>query len=254
MPLDEDDIYILADATDLTPFAEYISPNEALLSALKESGMQNKVPSGFRASLTIKQEQEDDGKAFAVRHFKSQLSKAALQQKRTPLQWQADVFSVFTGFDRGGGFVTGTDFKTALNILGVSMSYDLLASLVSRNSLAFSAADLINYEEVLSNVFENSTDAAAVEGRTSDDTPSSDTHRSHSSPRESNRHASAIAHLGYGSNSSHSAVEKTARHSEKIGSNAVKALISVVRRGMERFIVNGSDIEDVRNNSQRRIY
>lgn len=239
MPLDEDDIYLLADATDLTPFAEFVSPHEALLSPLKEKAQGAAPGTGFRAALTVRQEQGEQGKAFAVRHFRSQLAKAALQQKRTPLQWQADVYSVFTGFDRGGGFVTGTDFKAALNILGVNMSYDLLASLVPRGSVAFGSVDMIHFEQVLSDVFDESSlseSVAGSSGRMLADLETSGTDQRRIRPALGGPSHLSTAHK-------QRPVEQT--DLPKRASNAVKALVSVVRRGMEKFIVNGSDIEDV---------
>ena len=240
----------MADATDLTPFADYVVANDALLSPLRDCASPSTTISGYHSAETSNQTEMSEGKAFAVRHFKSQLDKAALQQRRTQLQWQADVYSVFTGFDRGGGFVTGSDFKNALNILGVSISNDLLSGLVSQGSVALKAADLINYEEVLCTVFEDLSVSDRVIGSSSkvlDDLDTDDRgKRFHRSAWESSSHPSAIAlsgrrrpaqrtKSGYGNG----------QENQRPVSGAVKALISVVRRGMEKFIVKGNDIEDV---------
>lgn len=243
MPLNEDDIYVLADATDLSPFADFVAANDALLSPLKEKHSPSSVVPGHRAALTKRQEHSEEGKSFAVKHFRSQLAKAALQQKRTPLQWQSDVYSVFTGFDRGGGFVTGADFKAAINILGVNVSYDLLSGLVSKDSVAFSSADLIDYEQVLDDVFDDLSASEAVAGsdrRVLDDLDTSESGR--------RVHRGGTGQVAPGSpHGKHSAgLSRADPIKRKYAGSAVKALVTVVRRGMEKFIVNGNDIEDVR--------
>ena len=269
MPLDEDDVYLLADATDLTPFAEYISPNEALLCPLKitDTDVHTK---GYHAAMTPHHKQDLEGTDFAIRHFRSQLSKGAVQQRRTPLQWQGDVYSVFTGFDRGGGFVTGSDFKAALDILGVNISYDLLAGMVSPQSIAFRTADLINYEQILCDTFDdlsavtmdgsvtgsssqllqdlNTSTKAEINyehGGGSKDYHNNTSHNRRRTAGESTSHPSAIAthHSRTGTRSGKGS--SSMKQSDPASSGAVKALVSVVRRGMEKFIINGSDIEDV---------
>lgn len=250
MPLSEDDVYALADATDLTPFAELVAPYEALLAPLKENASKRAPLTGYRAAASSKQDRDSDSRAFAMRHFKSQLMKGALLQKRSPRQWEADVRSVFSGFDKGGGFITVADFKIALDILGVNISLDLLHSLLPSGEVAFSAVDMINFEVILREAFDDSPDASDRGSPNRTQVLEEDSGASINRGRMSYHGRSVAASAGGGGGGgdvrgADVEEDRAARKKPSAAGRAVKALLSIVRRGMERFLVNGSDIEDV---------
>jgi len=99
-----------------------------------------------------------DSNIFALEHLRKQLWSTASRLNRSVAQWQADVDSVFAGFDTGRSaadaeagdlsrsrMVTPEDFRLALDLLTASTSSDILKDLPGWPK----GSGLVNYGDIL---------------------------------------------------------------------------------------------------------
>ena len=120
LPLSDEELLVLADATDPHPCARQVRCDvvvEALtvdmpsLSATSTSKGVNSTKDGL-----------SEAAQYALKHMQDQIWTTGLRLRRSPTEWIADVKAAFKGFDVGGaGFVTTEDFSMALSLLNASV-------------------------------------------------------------------------------------------------------------------------------------
>jgi Ca2+-binding EF-hand superfamily protein len=143
--LTDQEVLMLADASDAHPAADMIRCDvivEAVSFGLSQGGIARPT----------------DANIFSLEHLRKQLWTTAGRLNRSVVQWQADVDSVFSGFDTGrsssdpnggdvskSGFVTPEDFRLALDLLTANTAADILKDLPSWPK----GTGLVNYADIL---------------------------------------------------------------------------------------------------------
>jgi hypothetical protein len=112
IPLSDQDLLCLADATDCCPGANRIRINVLLESLLSES--RNDFDSG-KSSYYLNKKDLSDAEIFALEHIRNLIWKNEALNDRSYKEWIADVTTVFHGFDYSDcGYIAVEDFQTVL--------------------------------------------------------------------------------------------------------------------------------------------
>lgn len=233
LPLTEEDILLLADATDNHPIASRIRCDvvvEALSLSLIEPVEEDVKPT----KLAVKQ---TEAASFALSHLQSQIWTAGTRLKRTSLEWQADVSAIFKGFDNGNtGYITTEDFSLCLSLINIPVSREILRDI----PMIPDGPGLVSYQKILDVIL-------IPPSRTRDGTISS---AAQAQFNLKNKKESEIAGSNAINNKAISNTVKTNTLKKKsLGTksdsvNPLSSLLTVVRRSLHEFIVSDSSMED----------
>lgn len=227
LPLTDEDVLILADATDFLPEASRVRC-DVILEALfgGDDSHTHEIDADDIANGTGARPAEmTEACAFALDHLRDLLWKHAARLHRSTLEWIADVQTVFRGFDKTkSGFISSEDFTIALNLLNATVSPDILQDI----SYVPEGPGLIEYNHILEYVLVPPSKAKPV---------SSD------APAAVNRKGSTVS-----THSGSAGTEKDA-HTLKIKKKViqkespVQLLLNVVRKSLHHFIVSDHSLE-----------
>lgn len=235
LPLSDEDVLVLADATDFLPEATRIRCDVILDVLLMDHTKHSSDDGGdgfndngavvIDASTVgrpLKVKQSESG-LFALDHLKDLLWRNATRLHRTNLEWIADVRTVFAGFDKSGnGLISSEDFTMALWLLNSTVSNDILQDI----SYIPEGRGLVDYTEILKYILVPPKSKTGLE-----------------------IHTTSIVHSGSdGKNSSGKDVKDVATlsakaHSKSNKDSPVELLVNVVRRSIHRFIVSDHTLE-----------
>ena len=241
LPLSDEDVLVLADASDFLPEAGRVRCDvilEALLgedpaqhlgqsatfsssSAAAGNGDSTTAAGAGGGGMAVRQRKHlSEAGIYALNHLRDLLWTHAARLHRTMLEWVADVRTVFAGFDpRKTGFISSEDFTIALGLLNSSVSPELLLDITYFPE----GPGLIDYRDILDYVLvppirPDSQTQAASNGK-------------NSSARADSDH--------FGKNPRGGAVHKKAVPKE----SPVQALINVIRKSLHQFIVTDHSLE-----------
>jgi len=240
LPMTDEDVLILADATDFLPEASRVRCDvilEALMGAQhanqkSQSGEdvyydEEGVPKAIGNSETVNMADMTEAGIYALDHLRSLLWAHAARLHRTTLEWVADVRTVFKGFDKTStGFISTEDFNIALHLLNAQVSQDLLMDI----SYVPEGPGLIDYSDILDYVLVPPTAAHPIEEATNKPTTRTGTHRS--STNKMTGKASEKETLK-------TKVQKKIAQKE----SPVQLLINVVRKSLHHFIISDHSLE-----------
>lgn len=186
LPLSDEDVLILADATDFLPEASRVRCDvilEALVGGEHTVGSPSQgwdeedllaEKRGGRGAGATEKPEMTEACLFALDHLRDLLWKHAARLHRSTLEWNADVRTVFKGFDKTKtGFISSEDFAIALDLLNARVAPELLQDIV----FVPEGPGLIDYNEILEYVLVPPTKAKPISmgeetGRRTASTPS----------------------------------------------------------------------------------
>ena len=120
MPLGEEELLILADATDPHPNARQVRCDvviEALTVNMPSLSSAAQSTNAFSRGGD-RDDNLSDAAQHALKHMQDQIWSTGVRLRRSPTEWIADVRAAFKGFDLGGsGFITTEDFSMTLTLL-----------------------------------------------------------------------------------------------------------------------------------------
>jgi Ca2+-binding EF-hand superfamily protein len=226
LPLSDEDILILADATDFLPEASRVRADvilEALFGGSAGAGAgagAEEGAGGGNAAAT-----ETEAGIFALEHLKDLLWKHAARLHRTTLEWVADVRTVFKGFDASRtGFISTEDFNIALNLLNASVAPDLLLDISSIPE----GQGLVDYKQVLDYVLVPPNKSR----------PSAQTAPAPAAPMETARSAYSAEQKD-----THATTKLTVKKKVVQKESPIQLLVNVVRKSLHHFIVSDHSLE-----------
>jgi len=229
LPLSDEDVLILADATDFLPEATRVRCDVILDVLMDHSkygdgdgfdGNGAVVVDASTVGRPLKVKQSESG-LFALDHLKDLLWRNAARLHRTNLEWIADVRTVFAGFDKGGnGLISSEDFTMALWLLNSTVSHDILQDI----SYIPEGRGLVDYTEILNYVLVPPKIKTGLEIHTKSINSGNDDVRS-TTNKDVMDALSAKA------------------HSKANKDSPVELLVNVVRRSIHRFIVSDHTLE-----------
>ena len=259
LPLTDEDVLILADATDFLPEASRVRCDvilEALFGASSHSsgrGGRGRVEEYDEDGVLIDEFGGDDvympgasGRnkgelteacVFALDHLKDLLWKHAARLHRSTLEWIADVRTVFKGFDKSKtGFISSEDFSIALNLLNATVSPDILQDI----SYVPEGPGLIDYNEILEYVLVPPT-KAKPSGETTTSTAAATGVRKGSGSNGTGVASKTAADGGEGGDKETLKLKVQRKVAQK--ESPVQILLNVVRKSLHHFIVSDHSLE-----------
>jgi Ca2+-binding EF-hand superfamily protein len=241
LPLSDEDVLVLADATDFLPEATRIRCDVILdvllMDHSKHSGDGDGDGDGVDDSRAVvidvntigrplKVQQSESG-LFALDHLKDLLWRNATRLHRTNLEWIADVRTVFAGFDKGGnGLISSEDFTMALWLLNSTVSHDILQDI----SYIPEGRGLVDYAEILKYILVPPKSKTGLEIHTKSNHSGDSKHGGGTTDRSASRGKDA-------------APLSAKEHSKSNKDSPVELLVNVVRRSIHRFIVSDHTLE-----------
>lgn len=244
LPLSDEDVLILADATDFLPEATRIRCDVILDVLLMDHSKHSGDGDGDGDSRfddngavvidastigrPLKVKQSESG-LFALDHLKDLLWRNATRLHRTNLEWIADVRTVFAGFDKGGnGLISSEDFTMALWLLNSTVSHDILQDI----SYIPEGRGLVDYVEILKYILVPPKSKTGLEIHT----------KSIHSGDGKNGSGNADRSVSRGKDVKDAALSAK-EHSKSNKDSPVELLVNVVRRSIHRFIVSDHTLE-----------
>ena len=231
VPINDEDLLVLCDATDIHPAARRVRCDviiEALSGARPMESVRGAAASVSRAANM------SEAAAYAVDHLKDMLWGVCRRLKRSSNEWIADVRAVFKGFDSGSsGYISTEDFALSLSLLNTPISLELLRDI----PMVPDGPGLVSYREILDLVLVAPKSRAGI---SVDDAKKS--YRSKSKdPRGDGDESAAREETG----------KKGAEEKKKFkmdstyhSNSAVRALHNVVRKSLRSFIVQDDTLEE----------
>lgn len=235
LPLNDEEILILADSTDPNP-----RPNMIRCDVITEA-----------LTLTFASEQNNDtnkkgelreSASFALQHLRDLVWRTATQLKRSNSEWIADVNAVFRGFDLGGtGFIASEDFILGLALINVILSLEIIKDLPGFPD----GPGLVPYTKILDLVL------VPPERKGKDKKIEKGVLSKHNKKDDVKNIASnnAIAHdrtsiSNDKNNTAPNDVTNKAKSKNMSTNKVIKTILSVVRRSIRKFIVSDDSLED----------
>jgi len=238
LPLNDEEILILADSTDPNP-----KPNMIRCDVITEA-----LTLTFAAEPntdTNKKGELKESSSFALQHLRELLWRTATQLKRSNSEWIADVNAVFRGFDTGStGFIASEDFILGLALVNVILSLDIIKDLPGFPD----GPGLVPYTKILDLVLippekkgqTKKIDIGKLSKKQNEktDIPGKST--------SINTYANENKNSNVGANITGSGIDIADKNKSKnINTNkTIKTILSVVRRSIRKFIVTGESLED----------
>jgi Ca2+-binding EF-hand superfamily protein len=238
--LTDQDVLLLADATDCDPQADRVRC-DVIVEVLKSL---DGIASGEddyndERGATRRLGSSTPAGDFALQHVRELLWATGQRLGRSAVEWRADVTALFAGFDAAGsGFITSEDFVSALRLLRCPVSLDILRDIPAVPD----GPGLVAYQDILyvvlqppgSNKKSRGEDDARDTRQTGTRTQSAAGGRSKSLSSSANR-TSSSAQRDW---------EDEAKRQEDTAMAAVNAVLRVMRRSLHRFIVSVDDTEE----------
>jgi hypothetical protein len=227
LPLTDEDVLILADATDFLPEASRVRCDvilEALVAGAGDEGSSRHAMDDDGLPIPDRGEGPELTEAclFALDHLRDLLWKHAARLHRSTLEWIADVRTVFKGFDKSKtGFISSEDFTIALHLLNASVASDLLRDIV----YVPEGPGLIDYNRILDYVLVPPTKAKPVSTETATFTPTGS-------------RKSSVSGTGKDTVSAPKVTRKVVKKE-----SPVQLLLNVIRKSLHHFIVSDHSLE-----------
>ena len=245
LPLSDEELLILADATDFHPLAnrircdvvlEAISFKNSTTGAIAGSAESDKK----KTKKSLMDQELSSSAAFALKHLKEQIWNTCKRLKRTADEWINDVNSVFRGFDNGGvGFITTDDFTMGLALLNAPCNADILRDIPSVPE----GPGMISYKEILDALLVPPVSMFA--GKDKDKNKGMGPAHSSGSGRAASQE-SKTADVSDRKNGAPKKSEKLTQEDKdkKERELAVNMLVTVVRKSIKTFIIRDSSLEE----------
>jgi len=245
LPLSDEELLILADATDYHPLANRIRCDVILEAISFENTTTGTAGDSEKKSNKSLMDQELSPSAtFAIKHLKDQLWNTCKRLKRSADEWINDVNAVFRGFDHGGvGFITTDDFTMGLALLNAPCNADILRDIPSVPE----GPGMVSYKEILDALLVPPVSMFATKDK------SKGMGSAHSTGRAGASEAKDTASGDRGSNSKIAGSSSTgAKRGEKLSQEekdkkeremSVSMLVTVVRKSIKGFIIKDSSLE-----------
>lgn len=254
LKLSDEELLILADATDRHPLANRISIDvllESIAATLQNSNKDTTATSngGEEAAKAssggnpFKKKEYTKAQTFALKHLKDVLWDTGQRMKRTARQWRNDVMSLFTGFDGSKvGYITTEDFQMALTLLNSSVDQAIVSDLPTVPE----GPGMVNYSEILDHVLKfppTAFDMVDESGKTIPKTKagkkSQNAGKTAPGPRDGKYKAGTTNTLGKGGKKAADddegmTVDELMTEHKKV--EAVQQLVRVIRKSMKRSI------------------
>jgi len=238
LPLNDEEILILADSTDPNP-----KPNMIRCDVITEA-----LTLTFAAEPntdTNKKGELKESSSFALQHLRELLWRTATQLKRSNSEWIADVNAVFRGFDTGStGFIASEDFILGLALVNVILSLDIIKDLPGFPD----GPGLVPYTKILDLVLippekkgqTKKIDIGKLSKKQNEKTDIPGKSTSINTYANENKNSNVDANI---TGSGIDIADKN--KSKNINTNkTIKTILSVVRRSIRKFIVTGESLED----------
>ena len=225
--LNDEDLLMLADATDRHPLANRINC-DVLLDAIASVTNDNREAEEKRqeAKAGIDPTSGDKASKFALKHLGDTLWNAGKRLKRRNLQWQKDVTTVMKGFDsQKVGFISTEDFQMALTLLNAKIDLAILRDI----PMVPEGPGMVPYQDILDDVFGRSSSAAI----TDDD---GDKSKATDATKALNTKGMSVAEQRKAALAQMEAEEKAKEKAKEASSAAVTALIKVIRKSMKKSV------------------
>ena len=117
MPLSDQELLMLADATDPHPSARQVRC-DVVMEALTVNMPSLAAKSSASSRVGHRGDNLSDAAQYALKHMQDQIWNTGTRLRRTPPEWIVDVKAAFKGFDLGdAGFITTEDFSLTLSLL-----------------------------------------------------------------------------------------------------------------------------------------
>eukprot|EP00605_Chrysophyceae_sp_TOSAG23-4_P000290 GSChrysophyteH1.ASY1.ANO1.335.1 assembled CDS len=243
VPLSDEELLILADATDFHPLANRIRC-DIVLEAIAFENTSTGAGAGAdkaegKSRKSLMDQELSEAATFAIKHLKDQLWKTCKRLKRNADEWINDVRAVFRGFDNGGvGFITTDDFTMGLSLLNAPCSAEILRDIPSVPE----GPGMVSYTEILDALLVPPSSMV----KTSETKGMGRAHKI--SGEEEN--AKPTHSVSAGARSAHDGVKAKkgkltqAEKDKKEQEMAVNMLVTVIRKSLKSFIVNDHSLEE----------
>ena len=244
LPLGDEELLILADATDCHPLANRIRADVVLECISYENSTSGKPSGGEEeegkkaTKKSILDQDLSETAQFALKHIKDQIWNTCKRVQRSPDEWISDVNAVFRGFDSGGvGFITTDDFTLGLSLLNAPVSAEILRDIPSVPE----GPGMISYKDILNALM---VPPASMQHNTS----KKDKENVSSSSRGPNSSApKTMSVSGKSALASKKKPKSMLTQEEKDKQEqelAVNMLVTVIRKSVKQFILNDSSLEE----------
>ena len=241
LPLNDEEILILADSTDPNP-----RPNMIRCDVITEA-LTLTYASESNADTNKKGELKESA-SFALQHLRELIWRTATQLKRSNSEWIADVNAVFRGFDLGGtGFIASEDFILGLALINVILSLEIIKDLPGFPD----GPGLVPFTKILGLVLvpperkgkEKRIEIGASSKHKKDDARD----KANSTNKSSLDHSNTHDNTKNDKNDKNAAANDIANKMKSKNTNTnkvIKTILSVVRRSIRKFIVTDDSLED----------
>ena len=232
LPLNDEEILVLADSTDPNP-----KPNMIRCDVITEA-----LTLTFAAepdAYTNKKGELKESSSFALQHLRELLWRTATQLKRSNSEWIADVNAVFRGFDTGStGFIASEDFILGLALVNVILSLDIIKDLPGFPD----GPGLVPYTKILDLVLIPPEKKSQIKKI---DIGGKVPKRPLDNKEETSGGKAASTNTNSYDNKISTVSAKADAKSKNFNTNkTIKTILSVVRRSIRKFIVTGESLED----------
>ena len=223
VPLHDEDILLLCDATDVHPAANRVRCDVIIEALTRDAGIKTNTQRPSAKPVM------SDAAVYAISHLKDLVWTVGGKLSRTNLEWIADVKAVFRGFDAGStGYISSEDFALTLVLLNVPISVELLRDM----PMVPDGPGLVAYKEILDIILVPPTTSTGKK------TTIGITNARNLSTKHDSDNSSAAAPKPVTTST------KGANKTSYSANLAVKALCSVIRRSVYQFIVKDDTLEE----------
>jgi len=242
LPLSDEELLILADATDYHPLANRIRC-DVILEAISYENTTTGAAGGEekKSKKSLVDQELSPSATFAIKHLKEQLWNTCKRLKRSADEWINDVNAVFRGFDNGGvGFITTDDFTMGLALLNAPCNADILRDIPSIPE----GPGMVSYTEILDALLVPPVSMLVAKDKSKGMGSAHSTGKAGAS--EAKDSTSAHTRTGASASAAPKRGEKLTQEEKdkKEREVSVNMLVTVVRKSIKGFIVKDSSLEE----------
>ena len=148
LTLDEDEIHIIANSTDISPYAMRINCN-VLTTILKSTSTTTNGNMNYDSFNQTNKGNNSNNKDV-LRHLNELLMREARKQKRNENEWSADLLAILKGYDSDNtGIMNLQEFSDCLNIINIILPSKLLSDICQQQGTYNIDQCNINYQDMI---------------------------------------------------------------------------------------------------------